>query len=118
MKRQKLASNRGILLLLVLALVAVACGGSGGATTTVEVTTPVATTEPPTDTTMAASTTAAAGGEVTFDVGVTEDTITLGLLADLTGPFAPLVQDIVATQEVYWDIVNEAGGIAGKTDRD
>jgi ABC-type branched-subunit amino acid transport system substrate-binding protein len=60
------------------------------------------------------TTTAASEGDVTFDVGVTEDTITLGLLADLSGPFAPLVTDIVAAQEVYWDLVNEAGGIAGR----
>ena len=38
----------------------------------------------------------------------------VGLLADLSGPFAPLVQDIVAAQEVYWDLVNEGGGIAGR----
>lgn len=64
---------------------------------------------------MAPETTMAPGGDIAFDVGVTEDTITVGLLADLTGIFAPLVQDIVAAQEVYWDIVNENGGIADKT---
>jgi ABC-type branched-subunit amino acid transport system substrate-binding protein len=111
--KQRLAQNRGVLLLVVLALVAVACGGSGEATTTVA-TTAVATTEAPATTAAEATTTTAGEGEVTFDVGVTEDTITLGLLADLTGPFAPLVQDIVAAQEVYWQMVNDAGGIAGR----
>lgn len=53
-------------------------------------------------------------GDVAFDVGVTEDTITIGALADLTGIFAPLVTDIVAAQEVFWDKVNEEGGIAGR----
>ena len=53
--------------------------------------------------------------EIAFDIGVDETTIHVGLLADLTGIFSPLVQDIVAAQEVYWDLVNEAGGIGGKT---
>ena len=43
-----------------------------------------------------------------------EDTITLGLLADLTGIFAPLVIDITDAQTVYFDLVNAAGGIGGK----
>jgi len=54
------------------------------------------------------------GGEAEFDVGVTDDSITVGLLADLTGIFSPLVQDIVAAQEVYWDLVNAEGGIADR----
>ena len=114
--KQRLTKNRGVLLLLVLALVAVACGGNVEATTTVADTTPVETTGDTTATTMVeeTTTTAAGEGDITFDVGVTEDTITLGLLADLSGPFAPLVTDIVAAQEVYWDIVNEAGGIADR----
>jgi len=118
-QKNQLAKNRGLLLLLVLALLAVACGGTGEGTTTVAdglTTTTVAATDETTATTVVeeTTTTGAAGSDVTFDVGVTEDTITLGLLADLSGPFAPLVTDIVAAQEVYWDIVNEAGGIAGR----
>ena len=120
MQIHQLTKNRGLLLLLVLALVAVACGGTGEGTTTVAdgalTTTTVATTDDTTATTMVeeTTTTGAAEGDVTFDVGVTEDTITLGLLADLSGPFAPLVTDIVDAQQVYWDIVNENGGIAGR----
>ncbi len=116
MKKELLARSRGTIVLLVLALVVVSCGGDGGATTTVGTTEPATeTTAAPTETTEASTeTTAAAGGDITFDVGVTEDTITLGLLADLTGPFAPLVQDIVAAQEVYWDMINAADGIAGR----
>jgi len=115
-QKNQLAKNRGLLLFLVLALVAVACGGTGEGTTTVETSTPVETTEGTTATTMVeeTTTTGAAEGEITFDVGVTEDTITLGLLADLSGPFAPLVTDIVDAQQVYWDMVNENGGIAGR----
>ncbi|HSL24879.1 MAG TPA: ABC transporter substrate-binding protein [Acidimicrobiia bacterium] len=107
--------KRGSLALtLALALVIGACGQAAEETTTTaaETTTTAAAT---TTTAGEETTTTAAGGEVTFDVGITEDTITVGLLADLTGPFSPLVQDIVVAQEVYWDLVNEAGGIAGRT---
>ena len=52
--------------------------------------------------------------EIVYDYGVTEDTIRVGLNADLSGIFAPLVTQIVAGQEAYWDIVNDNGGIAGK----
>ena len=52
--------------------------------------------------------------EIATDIGVTEDTITVGMLADLSGAFAPLVSEIVEAQTVYWDAVNRDGGIAGK----
>jgi ABC-type branched-subunit amino acid transport system substrate-binding protein len=105
--------RRSLAMMLALSLVLVACGDSGGDTTTTaaEATT---TTAAATTTTAGETTTTEAEGDVTFDVGVTEDTITVGLLADLSGPFAPLVQDIVAAQQVYWDLVNEGGGIAGR----
>jgi ABC-type branched-subunit amino acid transport system substrate-binding protein len=95
----------GVVLLVILGLVVAACGGGGGTTTTAAQTTTTAGET---------TTTTAAPAEIAFDIGVTEDTIFVGLLADLTGIFAPLVQDIVAAQEVYWDLVNEAGGIGGK----
>ncbi len=47
-------------------------------------------------------------------MGVTDDTIRIGLNADLSGAFAPLVTQIVDGQEAYWEIVNENGGIAGR----
>jgi ABC-type branched-subunit amino acid transport system substrate-binding protein len=108
MKRNQLTKHRGVVALLVLALVAIACGGTAATTAA-----PVATTAAPTETTAAPTETTAAS-DVLFDVGVTEDIITVGLLADLSGPFAPLVQDIVAAQEVYWGLVNDGGGIAGR----
>ena len=52
--------------------------------------------------------------EIATDVGVTDDTILIGLNADLSGIFAPLVTQIVDGQEAYWDIVNDNGGIAGR----
>ena len=50
-------------------------------------------------------------GEVTTDFGVDAENkvIYVGLNADLSGPFASLVSEIVASQEVYWDVFNEAG---------
>jgi ABC-type branched-subunit amino acid transport system substrate-binding protein len=52
--------------------------------------------------------------EIATDIGVTDDTITIGMLADQSGIFSPLVNEIVAAQEVYWDAVNRDGGIAGR----
>ncbi|MEX0667631.1 MAG: ABC transporter substrate-binding protein, partial [Acidimicrobiia bacterium] len=96
---------------LVLVLVVAACGGTAEETTT---TAGATTTTAAATTTAAETTTTEVMDDVVFDIGVTEDTITVGLLADLTGIFSPLVQDIVAAQEVYWDLVNEGGGIAGR----
>ena len=44
----------------------------------------------------------------------TTATIKIGLNADLSGIFAPLVTQIVDGQEAYWEIVNDNGGIAGR----
>lgn len=52
--------------------------------------------------------------DIATDIGVTDDVIRVGLNADLSGLFAPLVIQIVDAQEVYWDIVNDQGGIAGR----
>ncbi|HKX74007.1 MAG TPA: ABC transporter substrate-binding protein [Acidimicrobiia bacterium] len=101
--------HRMTVLLVAFGLLVAACGGGGTTTTT-------GTTAPPDTTTTSAAptTTGTTMADIAFDIGVTEDTITVGLLADLTGIFSPLVQDIVAAQEVYWDLVNEAGGIADR----
>jgi ABC-type branched-subunit amino acid transport system substrate-binding protein len=106
MKRKQGTLALGLVLVLVLA----ACGGTAATTTTAGDTTTTAAVT----TTAAETTTTEVTDDVTFDIGVTEDTITVGLLADLTGIFSPLVQDIVAAQEVYWDLVNEGGGIADR----
>lgn len=113
--------SRTMALLAALAMVLVACGGDGGTTTTAgeaPATTAPAETTPettaPTETS-APATTAAPGGDIATDVGVDLDagTITVGLLSDLSGPFSPLVQAIVTGHEVYWEEVNENGGING-----
>jgi ABC-type branched-subunit amino acid transport system substrate-binding protein len=51
------------------------------------------------------------------DSGVDPETktITIGLLADRTGLFSSLQADVVASQTVYWDALNAAGGIDGWT---
>lgn len=51
---------------------------------------------------------------VKTDFGTTATKIRVGLLADLSGPFSTLVKDIVLAQQVYFDRLNKAGGIAGR----
>ena len=105
-------------LLLALALIAAACGQGEDV---------VATTQPPAEepatTTTAApadtpETTMAPEDEtmdVAFDgVSVTEDTIYIGMLADLSGPFATLIKDIVDAEVATFNEYNEAGGVAGQ----
>ena len=112
-----------LLLVVVFALVAAACSSSSD-----DETTTTASGGESTETTVAAATetTVAAATETTvapddgaFAVGRGIDldakVISLGLLADLTGLFAPLVIDITDAQKVYWDNVNAAGGIDGWT---
>ncbi len=113
---------RIFVLVLALALFAAACGSDSDDTTTTtaaaaaETTTTAAAAE--TTTTAAAAettTTAAAPAELKTDFGVDVEagTITVGQTADLTGPFAPLVNPILAGQQMYWAWVNANGGIGG-----
>lgn len=116
---------RLIALFAVFVLIVAACGGdddtgddTGTDETTAaseETTTTAAATDAGTD-----ETTTTAGEtptEILTDVGVDLEagTITVGLLSDLSGPFAGLVSAIVAGQEAYWATVNAAGGIEGLT---
>ncbi|MDH3306479.1 MAG: ABC transporter substrate-binding protein [Acidimicrobiia bacterium] len=108
---------------LVFAVIAASCGGDGDDEATEEDT----STEETTEDTAADDTTedTAAdegeamdeGGEVVTDFGVDPENkvINVGLNADLSGPFAALVSEIVAGQEVYWEVFNEAGGYQGWT---
>jgi len=52
--------------------------------------------------------------ELATDFGVTDDKIRVGMIADLSGIFAPLVVEIVEAQKVYFEMVNENGGIGGR----
>src|SRR6266508_212400 len=91
------ATRKLIAMLLAAALIAAGCGGDD-------------------DDDEAGGDTGAGGeaAEVETDFGVTDDTIRVGLLADLSGPFAALVSDIVTAQEAYFAKVNDDGGIAGR----
>jgi ABC-type branched-subunit amino acid transport system substrate-binding protein len=112
-----------LVLILVLAMVAAACGSDSDDTTTTaadgggEETTTTADSGGGDDTTT--TTTDDGGGEEmappATDVGVDLEagTISVGLLSDLSGPFAGLVSAIVAGQEAYWGYVNANGGIEG-----
>lgn len=50
-----------------------------------------------------------------YGVDVDDKVIRVGLNADLSGPFAPLVAEIVEAQNVYWEVFNENGGYQGWT---
>ncbi len=107
-----------LVLVLVLAMVAAACSSDSDDTTTT--TADGGGTEETTTTadgggTEETTTTAESMTPPTTDIGVDLDagTIQVGLLSDLSGPFAGLVSAIVAGQEAYWGFVNANGGIEG-----
>jgi ABC-type branched-subunit amino acid transport system substrate-binding protein len=100
----------GFSAVVALALLAAAC--------TTGVANPPNTTSPPSSTT---STTAALVVNTTTPapiktdgMTVTDDTIYVGLLADITGPFSGTVIDVLDAQVAFWSKVNEEGGIAGR----
>ncbi len=110
---------RFIILIAVFALVAAACSSDSSDDTTTTAASSETTPAEPTETTVTAApeatTTTAASMEIATDIGVDLDagTIEIGLVSDLTGPFAPLVTLIVAGQEAYWANVNANGGVNG-----
>jgi ABC-type branched-subunit amino acid transport system substrate-binding protein len=54
------------------------------------------------------------GGSVKAGPGVTDKTITLGLLTDLSGVFAPLAKPIVQETKLYWKGQNAKGGVCDR----
>jgi ABC-type branched-subunit amino acid transport system substrate-binding protein len=114
-------------LLAAFALVAGACGGDDDDSAPSDTTAESATTEASedtetTETAAAAATTEAEGedeggaapaGDVTTDVGVEGNTIKIGYNAALSGIFASTVAPIQEAQDVYWEVLNESGGIGG-----
>ncbi|MCL1595194.1 MAG: ABC transporter substrate-binding protein [Actinomycetia bacterium] len=113
-----------LVMIVVIALVAAACSSSGDddTTTTADSGGSATTTAPAAATTTApaAATTTAppdTSGDIKTGRGVDADAkvITIGMLADLTGLFAPLVVDITDSQLAFWDDVNANGGIDGWT---
>ena len=55
-----------------------------------------------------------APGEVETGPGVTDEAITLGILTDLTGVFAGGGKAQVAGAELYWNEINDQGGICDR----
>ena len=99
-----------------LALTACTTATSGDTTAT---TPPPAATgstaSAPVETTTTTATSPAPDLSITTDgVTVTDDTIYLGFLADLTGPFSTSVVDVLDAQVAFWSKVNTEGGIAGR----
>lgn len=101
-------------MLAAFAVAVSACAGSAGevatTTTTAATTTPATTPSAALDETVTAE---SVEDGIASDIGVDADAriITLGVLADLTGPFASLSTDITDAFTTYWDVVNAAGGI-------
>lgn len=108
-------------LLMAFGLVAAACGSDGEDTSAADT---AAESDEDTSSTEAEDDEGAEDDEameddaepaaLTTDFGVTDTEIRVGLNADLSGPFAALVSEIVESQRVYWEVVNENGGIAGR----
>lgn len=116
------AKSKWLAIFLVLGLVLAACGDGGGddETTTSEAAAAPDTTEAESPDTTEGEMTDTTEGEmmdIATDVGVDleAETITVGMLSDLTGLFGPLVSAIVAGHEAYWANVNANGGINGLT---
>jgi ABC-type branched-subunit amino acid transport system substrate-binding protein len=65
------------------------------------------------------STTAASGAADASTLetgpGVTDDTITLGVLTDQSGPFAPASAGIAQGRQLFWDARNADGGVCDRT---
>ncbi|WP_432826102.1 ABC transporter substrate-binding protein [Dactylosporangium sp. CA-092794] len=53
-------------------------------------------------------------GGVTQGVGVTDTSIRLGAISDLSGPFSAADSAIIKAEQVYFDKVNEGGGVCGR----
>ncbi|MEQ1785550.1 MAG: ABC transporter substrate-binding protein [Acidimicrobiales bacterium] len=90
-------------LLALLALVAGACGNRSGDEDSGEPTGDDGTTD-----------VSSGSGAGATDVGVTDDTITIGVVADLTGVVPGLFKAAPDAVKAYAEMVNDAGGIHGR----
>jgi ABC-type branched-subunit amino acid transport system substrate-binding protein len=57
------------------------------------------------------------GGSTAIETGpgVTDDTITLGVLTDQSGPFAALATSIAQGRQLFWDARNADGGVCDRS---
>src|SRR5205085_1174778 len=53
-------------------------------------------------------------GGVKTGPGITDKSISLGVLTDLSGPFAPLTSAVTNGNKIYWDEKNADGGVCGR----
>lgn len=109
-----------ITLLAAFALVLAACTNTTAdestTTTSAPAATPTTVAGPADSVTTSTSSAPTPDLSITTDgVTVTDDTIYLGFLADLTGPFSTSVVDVLDAQVAFWAKVNDEGGIAGRS---
>ncbi len=115
-------TRRSLSILVALAIIGTGCSGSGDATpatsptptTSATTTTSIAGNGGGSGTTSSTTTTLPADPTLVDGVTVTADTIYLGILADLSGPFSGNVVDLIDAQLAFWSQVNDQGGIAGR----
>jgi len=53
-------------------------------------------------------------GEIVTGAGISGDEITLGMLVDLSGPFAAIGKELSQAAQLYWDQRNADGGVCGQ----
>jgi ABC-type branched-subunit amino acid transport system substrate-binding protein len=82
----------GLIALALMALALAACGSKGSSS----------------------SSSGSSSGNVKGGPGVTDKAITLGVLTDLSGTFAPLAQPLTKANQMYWKAQNAAGGVCGR----
>ncbi len=89
-------------------LIGACTAGPAPTTTTLP---PATTTTGPAPTVPTTTTTTQAPVPIATDgVTVTDDTIYLGVLADVTGPFSGTVIDVLDAQVAFWSKLNGEGG--------
>jgi ABC-type branched-subunit amino acid transport system substrate-binding protein len=54
------------------------------------------------------------GGSIKTGPGIADKTITLGVLTDLSGVFAPLAGPLTKANQMFWDQQNGKGGVCGR----
>lgn len=117
-------------LIIALALLAAGCSGDDAddgadvATTSTDPQSVPATTAAPPDASTAPPATEQPGSTtvdstdaprlILTGAGATDTTIRIGLNADLSGVDAQRVVPMIEAQQVFWELVNDRGGIAGR----
>lgn len=98
-----------LVLLVVLAIVASACDRSSDD----DATTTTATVRVDDETTTTSVVPEPTDLQTDYGVDLESGTITVGQVADLSGPFAQVVEPMIAGQRSYWAWLNANGGIGG-----